>query len=430
MSRPYDEKKEKECYRLTSVFPGREKKECVEDFLPYEIPTQNYPLVPLSGLKKHVDGVCNPPEQLARAFVYQHTRYVSWEEFLDKFHLALEQLVQLIGSSRRWVAFVTDSDGNFAPEKSTFWLFRIAFTYLRKRHPELVSPKRLIRVVTVGTPDPVKAEFRHLYFDDPNPETVVYVKMDDMSYSGEQMASSVDKFAQDNKEKRTDLPITVALVAPFMTRVAFRLISDAIQNANEDRKMQTDQTLTFVVEPFVQEWIPSLDLFLTPKMRANKPFMAALGDTRRPAIYFAHKVPDIVSGYPNIYLGNIPANPDLVSQGCPQRMKPQIIPLITNCEKILVEDAAKKNSQLTNEFSPICPRPPYKPIGKKFGGASPYFSKFSILTTPHNYGRRAATATIMDRARQWIGRRSYRGVPVSAARRYQNSLAARSRTSL
>lgn len=313
----------------------------MEAFLEYPLPQTglDYSLAPADSLayRNYMEAVCDPDEQAAAKFIYDHTRYVGWWEFVGAFWKSIDKLVETIGN-RRWVAFVTDKDAGATPEKSYFWTFRIAFHYLRQYHPEMVQPNRLLRIVTA----------RNLGADDPNPETVVYVKIDDMSYSGSQMVDFTNEFKAQNPQlkpvqgKKTML----ALVVPFMSFTAgerLAAVADRIQN------------FEVAFTEFVQEYIFPLSHYvktLPDKFKTNPTFMAFVGNTARTPIYFAHKMPDDLSTFTQFYVGDIPAKPQIAAS-CPQRMKRQIVSLVQNCSK------AYENISI-NTKSPVCPWPPYK----------------------------------------------------------------------
>jgi hypothetical protein len=209
--------------------------------------------------------------------------------------------------------------------KSSYWIMQIIRKYINKK-------KYIIKIIT---------DVKNL------DESLPVIIADDASYSGSQMANTI----QDNFENtRFDIFILI----PFMSNTAIDIIKKSYTDNNNEGSIKFLDTSIYIIKPIYElmskENIEKLFLYYTdnPKYIREYP------------IYFDHKVADNYSSFPLIYTyGIIPNNYNKkIIHECKSNRKPfkdifeklERIPLLKNCKKDIPYDI----------HIPPCPLQPYK----------------------------------------------------------------------
>jgi hypothetical protein len=257
--------------------------------------------------------------KIATEFILK-TVYINHVQFLKTYKVAIKEMLDILKTDILQF-FMNVDDIN----KSSYWIMQIIRKYINKK-------KYIIKIIT---------DVKNL------DESLPVIIADDASYSGSQMANTI----QDNFENtRFDIFILI----PFMSNTAIDIIKKSYTDNNNEGSIKFLDTSIYIIKPIYElmskENIEKLFLYYTdnPKYIREYP------------IYFDHKVADNYSSFPLIYTyGIIPNNYNKkIIHECESNRKPfkyifeklERIPLLKNCKKDIPYDI----------HIPPCPLQPYK----------------------------------------------------------------------
>ncbi len=257
--------------------------------------------------------------KIATEFILK-TVYINHVQFLKTYKVAIKEMLDILKTDILQF-FMNVDDIN----KSSYWIMQIIRKYINKK-------KYIIKIIT---------DVKNL------DESLPVIIADDASYSGSQMANTI----QDNFENtRFDIFILI----PFMSNTAIDIIKKSYTDNNNEGSIKFLDTSIYIIKPIYElmskENIEKLFLYYTdnPKYIREYP------------IYFDHKVADNYSSFPLIYTyGIIPNNYNkkIIHESKSNRKpfkdifeKLERIPLLKNCKKDIPYDI----------HIPPCPLQPYK----------------------------------------------------------------------
>ena len=245
--------------------------------------------------------------KIATEFILK-TVYINHVQFLKTYKVAIKEMLDILKTDILQF-FMNVDDIN----KSSYWIMQIIRKYINKK-------KYIIKIIT---------DVKNL------DESLPVIIADDASYSGSQMANTI----QDNFENtRFDIFILI----PFMSNTAIDIIKKSYTDNNNEGSIKFLDTSIYIIKPIYElmskENIEKLFLYYTdnPKYIREYP------------IYFDHKVADNYSSFPLIYTyGIIPNNYNkkIIHESKSNRKpfkdifeKLERIPLLKNCKKDIPYD--------------------------------------------------------------------------------------------
>ena len=275
---------------------------------------------------------------IASEFILK-TVYINHSQFLKTYKIAIKEMLDMLKTNVLQF-FINIDDVN----KSSYWIMQIVKKYINNK-------KYTIKIIN----DVKKLD-----------ESLPVIIADDASYSGSQMANTIE-----DNFPRTKFDIFILI--PFMSNTAIDTIKKSYtDNLNEGSIMFLYNSI-YIMKPIYE---------LMSKEKIEKLFLY-YGDNpkyiREYPIYFDHKVADSYSSFPLIYTyGVIPNdyNKQLIYE-CKAKKKlfkdiydkMERIPLLKNCTKDIPYDL----------MTPPCPRQPYKVNFEKL--SSPKKKKKSYTKT-------------------------------------------------
>jgi len=268
--------------------------------------------------------------KIASEFILK-TVYINHNQFLKTYRVAIKEMLEILKTNVLQF-FISIDDIN----KSSYWIIQILKKYINNK-------KYTIKIIN----DIKKLD-----------ESLPVIIADDASYSGTQMANTIEDNFQYTK-------FDIFILIPFMSNTAIDTIKKSYSdNLNEGSIMFLDKSI-YIMKPIYE---------LMSKEKIEKLFLY-YGDNpkyiREYPIYFDHKVADSYSSFPLIYTyGIIPNdyNKQLIHE-CKEKRKPfkdiydkmERIPLLKNCTKDILYDI----------MTPPCPLQPYKVNFTKLTSSSP-----------------------------------------------------------
>jgi hypothetical protein len=266
---------------------------------------------------------------IANEFILK-TTYINYNMFLKTYKKAIEEMISMLDTNVLQF-FISIDDKN----KSNYWIMQIIEKYVN-------SNKYKINIIS---------DFSKL---DPSIPVII---ADDASYSGSQMANTIEDNFQRTK-------LDVFILIPFMSNTAIDIIKKSYtDNLNEGSIMFLDKSI-YIMKP-IYELIDKDRIELLFSYYTHNPKYI-----REYPIYFDHKVADNYSSFPLIYTyGIIPNNynkqiiHDIQKKGLRFKDifdKLERIPLLKNCTMDI----------LYNIQVPPCPQQPYKLNFKKLATSS------------------------------------------------------------
>ena len=257
--------------------------------------------------------------QIASEFILK-TVYINHNQFLKTYKVAIKEMLEILKTNVLQF-FINIDDIN----KSSYWIMQIVKKYINNK-------KYTIKIIN----DVKKLD-----------KSLPVIIADDASYSGSQMANTIEDNFQNTR-------FDIFILIPFMSNTAIDIIKKSCtDNNNEGSIMFLDRSI-YLMKPIYE---------LMSKEKIEKLFLY-YGDNpkyiREYPIYFDHKVADNYSSFPLIYTyGIIPNNynKQLIHE-CNAKRKPfkniydklERIPLLKNCTKDIPYDI----------HIPPCPLQPYK----------------------------------------------------------------------
>lgn len=274
--------------------------------------------------------------QIASEFILK-TVYINHSQFLKVYKTAIKEMLEMLENLEKLKTnvlqfFINIDDVN----KSSYWIMQIVKKYIN-------SKKYTIKIIN----DVKKLD-----------EFLPVIIADDASYSGSQMANTIEDNFQRTK-------FDIFILIPFMSNTAIDIIKKSYtDNLNEGSIMFLDRSI-YIMKPIYE---------LMSKERIEKLFLYYTDNPkyiREYPIYFDHKVADGYSSFPLIYTyGIIPNNynKQLIHE-CKAKKKPfkdiyeklERIPLLKNCTKNIPY----------NIMTPPCPQQPYKVNFSKLSSSAP-----------------------------------------------------------
>jgi len=261
---------------------------------------------------------------IANEFILK-TTYINHNMFLKTYKKAIEEMISILDINVLQF-FISIDDKN----KSNYWIMQIIEKYVNSNKYKII----------------IVSDFSKI---DPSYPVII---ADDASYSGSQMANTIE----DNFQ-RTKLDIFILI--PFMSNTAIDTIKKSYSdNLNEGSIMFLDKSI-YIMKP-IYELIDKDKIELLFSYYTHNP-----KNIREYPIYFDHKVADSYSSFPLIYTyGIIPNNynkqiiHDIQKKRLPIKNifdKLERIPLLKNCTIDIPY----------NIMVPPCPQQPYKLNFKK-----------------------------------------------------------------
>jgi hypothetical protein len=261
---------------------------------------------------------------IANEFILK-TTYINHNMFLKTYKKAIEEMISILDINVLQF-FISIDDKN----KSNYWIMQIIEKYVNSNKYKII----------------IVSDFSKI---DPSYPVII---ADDASYSGSQMANTIE----DNFQ-RTKLDIFILI--PFMSNTAIDTIKKSYSdNLNEGSIMFLDKSI-YIMKP-IYELIDKDKIELLFSYYTHNPKYI-----REYPIYFDHKVADSYSSFPLIYTyGIIPNNynkqiiHDIQKKRLPIKNifdKLERIPLLKNCTIDIPY----------NIMVPPCPQQPYKLNFKK-----------------------------------------------------------------
>jgi len=261
---------------------------------------------------------------IANEFILK-TTYINYNTFLKTYKKAIEEMISILDTNVLQF-FISIDDKN----KSNYWIMQIIEKYVNTNKYKII----------------IVSDFSKIDHSYP------VIIADDASYSGSQMANTIE----DNFQ-RTKLDIFILI--PFMSNTAIDTIKKSYSdNLNEGTIMFLDKSM-YIMKP-IYELIDKNKIELLFSYYTHNPKYI-----REYPIYFDHKVADNYSSFPLIYTyGIIPNNynKQIIHDIHKKKLamkdifdKLERIPLLKNCTIDIPY----------NIHVPPCPQQPYKLNFKK-----------------------------------------------------------------
>lgn len=333
------------------------------------------------SIKAYKEKICEQaPDYPAISYILDRMVYISPEEFtlaLRETSLSVARFLNTGGISK-WSYQLPIKHDETKKLKSNFWVTSMALSMLKNIAPEpeqslFVDPSFLYKAKGVKT----------------------FVFFDDAIYSGTQMGGNVFsllKRLQESLHLFVDT-LTVVVASPYISANAIQKIINKVQSTSSIPLVQlvfaAHHHLFSVNEcpdppGHVGKELTALSTVLIDRRRRKveysnpeivskeycdeknlPPLIGPTLDTwlfKQYPLYFSHKIPDDVSGYPGVLDGVIPPLADAPEE-CPQRRGMQLHELVKNC--ISQPDSAHSRKKKWSE--PLrddvqCPFPPYQSL--------------------------------------------------------------------
>jgi len=261
---------------------------------------------------------------IANEFILK-TTYINHNTFLKTYKKAIDEMISILDTNVLQF-FISIDDKN----KSNYWIMQIIENYVNSNKYKIIIASDLSKI-------------------DPSYPVII---ADDASYSGSQMANTIEDNFQHTK-------LDIFILIPFMSNTAIDTIKKSYSdNLNEGSIMFLDKSM-YIMKP-IYELIDKDKIELLFSYYTHNPKYI-----REYPIYFDHKVADSYSSFPLIYTyGIIPNNynkqiiHDIQKKRLPMKDifdKLERIPLLKNCTIDIPY----------NIQTPPCPQQPYKLNFKK-----------------------------------------------------------------
>lgn len=269
-------------------------------------PEADYPLKSELHQKQLIESACDARHRQLIEAVLKHTDYVTWDRYMTVMRKLLVDLEKEVGVNRWRICLLSNSNSDVKPEKSNLWICRLALRELERKKSSILNT--LEQIIDMA------ADIEDSFVE----EQMLTVFFDDASYSGDQLSETIhDMYELGSKNN-------LAFV-PFMSTQA---IAHFKHSENKTKLLYGEVMKT-----------------LKEKVNDEKFSQVHVKDAKKIPTYFAFKVADHVSTFPDIYAGVI---------NCTNKYKILKIPVISNCDTQLDKFGVNTDNM-------PCPRPPYKP---------------------------------------------------------------------
>lgn len=269
------------------------------------IPENNYQ-IDESLAARWIDKASSTLKKKARADFVKQIVYISFADFVTNLKICGDKFITAI--KREPYTILLSILPYYRPYKSSEWLVALCKLFV----PDFPRPTSIVMSPEELWPILAKGSGENCTYN--------LLLLDDISYSGTQVANAITHLASTWKKQNTTNKIVLHIILPVVSEIAQARILKTMSLARTDN---------FEIYLYLSAIYPSFS------NETQAAFRYDLDDSNKSVMYAAHKLPDQVS-VPATLFG----------------------PLISSCEKYYYTSDGKYAEFDT--FEPPCPWPPYK----------------------------------------------------------------------
>ena len=249
--------------------------------------------------QKWTDLQCHAEAKQLAKKIKENTTHISWKEFIDKCHSQFDRFIQAIKSpssdnTYESFCFLLPSEMSRVNiiYKSNYWMILLFYDYLKTKNLN-IKFQILIFKTKLLAKDITTIIEAHL--DDKN--NTIFVGIDDVSYSGEQLVKDYLPTFEMIFEK-----YTFYMIFPYISESTIGLLNDKIYYTNPDSNFKIFYDTESVLKK-IDEKI--LDLSKLTTYFPNTRDFSAYSNANNFLYYFDHKIADYKSTLPSIYQAGV-----------------------------------------------------------------------------------------------------------------------------